>query len=141
MVKMTIVTKDDLFNMIAPIHVYQKADLMYEKEAKVAFKKLKEVRENMVIADYFGDSLSTLKERSVKNVDMYAFWRVYNRLFEEIVKEEFPSFTAGYDKYGAKCFFQEGQMLLDGDDYDCFPFYLDTNGLKGRLYDLSKEIA
>lgn len=135
------VTKENLFNWVAPIHVFHHADIMYKSEAKKAFKELKKASGCEMVKSYFGEEAVVLKEKTIETIDSEVFWRVYNQLFEEIVKESFPAFSMGYDMYGAKCFRLGGAVYLAGDVHDCFPFYVDMESLKERLEDLSDEVA
>jgi hypothetical protein len=138
MAKTNSITKEELFDLVAPIHIYQKADLMYEKEAREAFSSLKRVRHHKLVSTYFGEGSEIFRERTVRNVDCMTFWKVYNQLFKEIVQEKFPKWRTDHDYYGARCFNFDGLTLLAGDSYDCFPFYLDYEALKERLNDFAK---
>lgn len=137
----TELTKEMLFSFIAPIHIYHKADLMYKKEAMEGFRNLKKYKKHKLVQEYFKDDIDNLSIRSVNKVDYKVFWRVYDKLFKEIVLEWYPSLKPTYDYYGAKCFENENRKVyLDGDDYDCFPFYLDYESLNIRLIDLENEL-
>lgn len=137
-------TKEELFDLVAPIHIYFHADLMYEREAKKAFRELKKKRELDFVKEYF-DSFTEedLEERGLNTVHANNFWSIYCRLFEEIVQESFPTFKPYFDSYGAKCFRDDAtnEQHLIGDGYNHYPYYLQSEALKERLYDLGKEIA
>lgn len=133
-------TKENLFNLIAPIHIYHKADLRYKKEANKAYRILKQKMQEPVVSQYFGEMLFELKKRSVDQVDYTVFWKIYDQLFEEIVTDAFPELKPDYDFYGAKCFVANGRKYLDGDSYHCYPFYLYYSSLKNRLLRLRDEL-
>lgn len=134
-------TEKDLFDLIAPIHLYQQADVCLQHEAKTAFKNLKKVRENDLVKFFFAKDNDSLYKRNVEDVDAQIFWSIYNQLFKGIVTTRFPHFKSSFDSYGAKCFMVDGYRYLCGDAYDCFPFYLDASALEERLMDLAKEVA
>jgi hypothetical protein len=141
MAKVQTLTKEDLFNLVAPIHIFHKADVCFKEEARKAFRILKKVRDHEIVLHYFDEGVSVLNERNVIGVDHIVFWKVYNRLFEELVTEYFPEFKSSHDRYGAKCFLFEGKRYLAGDDYDCFPFYADVDSLKQHLQELQEELC
>jgi hypothetical protein len=141
MAKVQTFTKEDLFNLVAPIHIFHKLGPCSKEKATKAFKELKKVRGHEIVLYYFGNSVSALNERNVICVDQIVFWKVYNRLFEELVTEYFPEFKSSHDRYGAKCFLFEGKRYLAGDDYDCFPFYADVDSLKQHLQELQEELC
>ncbi|MDF2880016.1 MAG: hypothetical protein K0R54_573 [Clostridiaceae bacterium] len=140
--KLLHITKERLFNLVAPIHIYHKADIMYKHKAVRAFRDLKQYRETDIVSKYFEDNLLTLKERGINNIDYHLFCRVYNKLFEELVLESIPQLIPGYDYYGAKCFrlSENGRAYIEGDDIDCYPFYADIESFKERIADLKKEL-
>lgn len=136
-----IFSREDLFDLIAPIHLFHQADVCLLKDAQTAFRKLKKVRDHDLVKEYFGSEIDVLLQRNVSNVDSIVFWKIYNRLFEEIVTKYFPAFKSTFDMYGAKCFIVSGYTYLSGDAFDCFPFYISFNTLAERLMNLTEEVA
>jgi hypothetical protein len=127
----------DAFEAIAGVHIYYRADIALKKEAREGFRWLKKNRQ---VAEELLDNMEVLKERSVNKVDHTVFWRAYNKLFEEIVLSRYPELTPSHDFYGARCFEFNGKRYLCGDEYDCYPFYLDKELLEERLDDLALEL-
>lgn len=136
-------TKEMLFNFVAPIHIYFKADLLYKPEAIKGFKSLKRYKDDKLVKEYFRENISVLSlpVSEIDNINYKIFWRIYDELFEDIVLEKFPFFIPAHEYYGAKCFKYNGKIYLDGDDYDCYPYYLDRFALDERLIELKKELA
>jgi hypothetical protein len=134
-------TKEELFDLIAPIQIYNKADVMWRKEAGNAFRLLKKKREDEMVVFYFKKDIGNLFKRVVEEADERVFWRIYNQLFEELVLDRMPQLRPDVDTYGAKCFVYEGQCYLAGDDCGCYPYYESAELLKERLDDLKEELV
>ena len=137
-------TKEELFDLVAPIHIYFHADIMYEKEARKAFQSLRKKREEEMVKAYFSEYLpGCFLDNKLSSAGGNPFWSVYCKLFEEMVKESFPTFKPYFDSYGAKCFRDDvtNEKHLIGDGYNHYPYYLQSEALRERLYDLGKEIA
>lgn len=141
MLEKTKITKQELFNLVAPIHIYHKADVLMKTEAQIALNKLRRLSDDKLVIEFFGVD-DVLLEDDVKKVDYLYFWRTYDKLFEDIVEEKLPELTACYDFYGAKAFESENRaVFLVGDKYDCFPFYESVPLLEEKLQDLTHEIG
>lgn len=112
------------FNIVAPIVIYHKADLMYKKEAKKAFKLLKQDEE-----------LFALMGRPAKLDEIYEF-EPYNTLFRQIVTEVKPDWREFRDQYGARGY-RDGDnvCIFTGDASNFFPWYVFAEGLIKRLGD------
>lgn len=137
-------TKEELFDLVAPIHIYFHADVRLEKEAKKAYESLKRKKDDEMVKAYFEEHHpGCLTERKLPTTGGNPFWSVYCKLFEEIVRESFPTFKPYYDSYGAKCFRDDitNEIHLMGDGYNGYPYFLQSEALNERLYDLGKEIA
>lgn len=132
------INKEELFNLVAPIHIYFNADLMFKNEANEGLKKLKKLKLDNMVLDYLDED--DFSSKKLDQLDNKLYWRVYNQLFEELVLKEFEDFEPSVDTYGAKCFKYQDKIYLDGDSFDCYPFYTDYVTLTERLNDLSKEL-
>lgn len=132
-------TVEQLFDLVAPIHIYHHADIALAKRADRALEKLKHYKNDELVKEYFGQDIKTLDTPHIDMVDPEVFWRVYDQLFITIVQADFPYFEVSYDKYGARCFQYNGVKYLTGDDAGCFPFYLDSETLQKRLNELRYE--
>lgn len=128
----------DLFDYVAPIHIYFNADIKYKQKAEKAFRYLKKHKKE---AERYLDDITVLEQRNLDDVDPYVFWRAYNNLFEEEVLSYFPELEPSYDRWGARCFVFNGKRYLSGDSYDCYPFYVSKKALEERLKELANEIC
>ena len=133
-----MLTKEKLFDLIAPIFIYFFADLCYENEAIESLEKLKTLRHDATIKRYFDND--DLDKNSIDDIDHYKIKDIYDELFEEMVLSVFPDAVPDYDRSGAKCFTINGRKYLNGDAYLCYPFYADHQALKIRLSDLHDEL-
>lgn len=136
-----------LFDLIAPIHIYFKVDLMYKKEAEKSFNELNKYPN--LPSDLEEEIQNTDK---LDDLDYQLIWKYYNELFEEIVFDvinEFwgkdTDFYADYDEYGAKCINYKPTMkkIFCGDGYDEYSAYLDESYLrknaKERMIEIEQE--
>lgn len=118
---------DDVFNAVAPIFIYHKADLCYKKEARAGLKWLKANKEQVKI---FFDT-NDLNPRSIDKLSVDVFWEAYNTLFKKIVSQETDA-EPEVDRWGAYGYRLPTSSFF-GDDYGCFPFYMDAESLRQRV--------
>lgn len=126
--------KKELFNAVAPLHIYFNADLKYKRQALKGWRWLKEHKDQ--IRDYFPNT-DFLFARKLDDLDHFPIWRAYNRLMEEIVTERFPNAEPEFDYFGARQFRIGDRIILCGDAYDCYAFYLDYEALDEYLQDVA----
>ncbi len=118
-------TNTDLFNLVAPIAITGKADLLFEKKARKAWKKIRtlpvetwETKPPLEIERICKDDWGTVVDWALEE---------YNRLFQEIVGENNSNLILGYDYWGAKGYHLPGQSSkcfeLAGDASGFFPWY------------------
>ena len=123
------------FNDVAPIAVYLRADLKYEKEAIQALDSLKKHCGH--IPEIKSLTVEDLKEGYTPGVDM---GHLYNRLFE-MIAESYGDIAV--DKYGSWGYVDECGNEYWGDAAGFFPWHTDEETLRknldDRMYDCGAE--
>ena len=117
-------TDEQLFDLVAPIAIYHKADVCFKKAAEKALRKLKEAK---VVAP-----LCVVDDVDIAN---WA-WQKYDELFGDIVRANCPGLVFGYDACGAKGFKRDSHFEFAGDSSGQFPWYETAELLKKRLADI-----
>lgn len=139
------VSIENLFDLVAPVYVYHKADIQYRAEAERALRELK----NFTAADFephLGHpAAARLAEAALADTaddaDPNAFWEAYDLLFPDLVTREYPTLRPDYDSRGARCFRDvENNVRLDGDACGHYPYYLSHEALAERLRELEDEL-
>lgn len=117
---------DEIFNAVAPIFIYHKADLHFKSEACAGLRWLKtnrsKARELIPEAE--------LKVRSVDQLDPRPFWNAYNKLFEEIVAQ-ITDAKPQIDDWGIRGYRLPSYFF--GEAYGFYPLYLDASALRQRV--------
>lgn len=114
----TALTTNEKFNLIAPIAIYHHADLCYKQKAQRAFKKAQKLY------------VVPLEQTKLDEADVGS---LYNELFEQVVYENRPSWSPFIDKWGAKGFKDQGEVVFSGDDSGFYPWYETAELLIERL--------
>lgn len=139
------VTAEEVFDLVAPVYIYHKADLKYRREAGRGLRGLKALKASD-LAPHIGDGpaaelAEAARVRTPDDADPGPFWRAYELLFPALVTRELPELTPDHDRYGACCFRDgAGRVHLDGDACGHYPFYLDSAALAARLEKLREEM-
>lgn len=136
-------TKEELFDLVAPIHVYLHTGISSDAKAKSAYETLKQVKGAGLVNKVFAESLPECLEDNLPSRGDSPFWKVYCKLFEEMVREAFPTFKPYYDPNGAKCFRDDitNENHLRGECYNQYPYYIQSETLRENLYELGKKVA
>jgi len=121
---------NELFNLVAPMAIYHRADVLFEPQAKRAYHKLKKITEAKWKSV---DCIPPNIQLELNDLCDWA-WGTYNILFEKIVKEYNSNYTFFIDIYGAKgvrC--EDGSVVFSGDDPGSYPWYETAELIIGRL--------
>ncbi len=117
---------DEIFDAVAPIFIYHKADLSYKREARTGLKWLKNNRDK--VKEFFTDDDL---QPSVDNVSPIPFWKAYDELFVNIVGQETDA-KPQVDFWGCKGYrLTDSSFFGNGSGY--FPLYLDAAALRQRI--------
>jgi len=111
-------TAYELFNLIAPLHIYHRTDVRYKKQAQEGYKALVKKQEKFSAYEQVKEIVS-LSFNEVNNQDV---WTLYDALFEEIIEMEWSVLKKTRDRYGAKAFEYEGKMYFVGDDSGTYAY-------------------
>ena len=123
-------TIESLFDLVAPIAIYHRADVCFKKQASKAWSKIKKVaRQEWLQADCaapdVSDKLDDLNDWAKDNYDV---------LFLAIVQSDYPDWKSFFDKYGAKGIKDgQGREVFTGDSGFEFPWYETAELLVNRL--------
>lgn len=113
------------FNLIAPITVYFRADLMYKPEARKALKELKKLGHPLVEGKTIAEMLEDQPDGLINR---------YNALMMYLVSEAEPDAEAYIDEMGAFGFRINGKSnVLAGDASGMFAFYLQSSLVTDRI--------
>lgn len=150
----------ELFDAIAPIHIYFKADLMFKSKAVAGLEKLRTTCDFRRLRSMFFDMYEWMKgsknypdiddilnnflEAPLDDIYYHDLWSAYNYLFEQIVgitcEDLGLDVTYSNDYYGALTVKLNGRELFVGDTYDCYPFYQNSRSLINKVKEeLSNE--
>lgn len=120
----------EVFDCIAPLHVYHHSDMKYKEEARVALNKLVDKRSYFIQAGFVDLTGLVLVKNNINNIgDTRILWRMYNSLFNLLVLRSIPFAQPSVDYYGALCFIINGKSEFMGEEYDKFPLYLSARGV------------
>jgi hypothetical protein len=139
------VTIENLFDLVAPVYIYHKADIQYRAEAERALRRLKDFTAVDFEPHISHPTAARLAEAALAltadEADPNAFWEAYDLLFPALVTREYPALRPDHDPRGACCFRDsEGGVRLDGDACGHYPYYLSYEALADRLRDLKNEL-
>ena len=117
----------ELFNLVAPIHIYLSADMTNFDFASKQFVLLKK---HSTVGSFFSPHDD---ERSIlSNIDPRLIQSLYNGLIIRIVFEECPSLLYFKNESGAYSFHNS---LLSGDDDETFEYHLNYVLLLEKILD------
>jgi hypothetical protein len=121
-------TEAEFFNLIAPIAIYHRADLMFKKKAQKALRKIRRDFPSILTEHLKCDETTPLDETNNEIAD------VYIQAFINVVLTEQPDWTTFYDRYGAKGFKDtSGKVVFTGDSSGEFPWYETAELLIDRI--------
>ena len=122
-----MITREELFDLVAPIAIYHRTDVCFKNKAVIAWKKFCKIP---------AEDLATHSiPLPIEDLDDLSDWAkdTYDQLFWEIVKRH-SDCTWEFDKWGAKKVFDvDGEEIFSGDDPGCFPWYETSKLLRDRL--------
>lgn len=112
-------TDAELFDLVAPIAICHRADLLYERKALAACRKLRKLKPE----NYKGTDCQPPATFRLDDLDCWAT-ALYDSLFWSLVESQRPNWTWEFDRYGAKAVLDEqGREVFSGDSSWCFPWY------------------
>lgn len=119
-----------LFNKVAPIFIYHRADVLFKEKATDAYNNLG----NHPHDTYKKNDLDPPPQDA--HLDELDSWAKdsYDTLFKKIVEEHKPDWTFFYDTDGSKGYKDgNGKYVFAGDKPACFPMYETAELLIERL--------
>ena len=123
-------TFENLFDLVAPIAIYHRADLLFKPQATKAWRKIKKVpAQEWTSADCTPPDLA-------RRLDDLECWAkdAYDKLFWAVVEEHCPAWTWEWDRWGAKAVKDgDDRLVFSGDDRWCFSWYETAELLVKRL--------
>ncbi len=149
---------DSLFDFIAPMVIYHKADVYYKEEANQALDFLRFVNPNKMpseLRDAVVSDGKVVDDIDSEDFDIGPLIELYDHLFLQIVEYELinehnvvrseDDIRVGYDKWGGAVIkfrpkdtnFED--ELFAGENFH-FAFYADSQSIKDRVRDYVEEL-
>lgn len=118
---------DKMFDLVAPITIYHRADILFKEKAQKARQSIKRGK------SLYNGMTGLPDDNKLDNLDEWAKEN-YDLLFEEIVADTTEGWKWDYDGYGSKRFKDEhGTIVFSGDGPYEFPLYETAKLLRERI--------